>query len=100
MPVDGWYEGDQFIHLAVDKPMFLAAITNWIPYKEHPPGTGFLLIVDGAGLADPADRRPVVFSAGDARRWMDSGTTPEDAETMARTRSMGAGMFEVVALKN
>ncbi|KPC12575.1 Uncharacterized protein AC506_4498 [Pseudomonas syringae pv. maculicola str. M6] len=37
-----------------------------------------------AGMVDIHDRRPVVLTAEDARAWLDSETTPQKAEALAK----------------
>jgi putative SOS response-associated peptidase YedK len=56
VPADGWYEwtGEKghkqpwYIRLKTDKPMFLAAITNYRPDKEPAEGTGFVIVTAAA----------------------------------------------------
>lgn len=46
------------------------------------------------GMVDVHARRPVAVSAEDARRWLDPGLTPEEAEHLARTSMLDAELFE------
>lgn len=104
VPADGWYEwmGEPrhkqpwYIRLKTDRPMFMAAITNYRPDKEPTEGTGFSIVTAAAegGLVDVHDRRPVVFSAEDAALWMDHSLSPEQAEHLARSMALPAEAFE------
>ena len=104
VPADGWFEwiGEPkhtqpwYIRLKTDEPMFIAAISNWIPYKEGPAGTGFVIVTAAAeaGLVDLHDRRPVVFSARDARAWMDNTLPTDRAVGLARNGSLPPDAFE------
>jgi putative SOS response-associated peptidase YedK len=104
VPADGWYEwtgphGQKqpwYIHLKTDRPMFLAAISNFVPYKEGPPGSGFVIVTAaaGTGLVDMHGRRPVVLAPEDARLWMDHAFSAEQAEQLARAASLPPDAFE------
>jgi putative SOS response-associated peptidase YedK len=104
VPADGWYEwtGEKgrkqpwYIRLKTDKPMFLAAITNYRPDKEPAEGTGFVIVTAAAeaGLVDVHDRRPVVLAPEDARLWMDNDLPAEQAEQLARSMSLPPDAFE------
>ena len=104
VPADGWYEwtGEPkhkqpwYIRLKSDEPMFMAAITNWLPYKESPAGTGFVIITAAAegGLVDLHDRRPVVFSAFDALKWLNNKLDGGEAESLALRHSLAPDAFE------
>jgi putative SOS response-associated peptidase YedK len=104
VPADGWYEwtGEKgrkqpwYIRLKTDKPMFLAAITNYHPDKEPAEGTGFVIVTAAAeaGLVDVHDRRPVVLAPEDARLWMDQDFSTEQAEQLARAASLPPDAFE------
>jgi putative SOS response-associated peptidase YedK len=76
--------------------MFMAAITNFMPYKEGPPGSGFVIVTAAAeaGMVDVHDRRPVVFAPEDARLWMDNTLGADQAEHLARNVSLPAEAFE------
>lgn len=103
VPADGWYEwtgtaGKKqpwYIRLKTDRPMFLAAITNYRPDKEMHEGSGFVIVTAAAdgGLVDVHDRRPVVFAADDAALWMDNALPAEQAEQLARSVSLGPDEF-------
>ncbi|TCS35642.1 putative SOS response-associated peptidase YedK [Paucimonas lemoignei] len=104
VPADGWYEwtGEKghkqpwYIRLKADKPMLMAAITNWKPYKEQPEGTGFVIVTAAAeaGLLDVHDRRPVVLAPEDAQLWLDPDLPAEQAEYLARNVAIGPDAFE------
>jgi putative SOS response-associated peptidase YedK len=104
VPADSWYEwtgkkGHKqpwYIRLKTDRPMFLAAITNYRPDKEPTEGTGFVIVTAAAeaGLVDVHDRRPVVLAPEDAQIWMDNDFSPEQAEQLARTASLSPESFE------
>jgi putative SOS response-associated peptidase YedK len=76
--------------------MFLAAISNYVPYKEGPPGSGFVIVTEAAdaGMIDVHDRRPVVLAPEDAQLWMDNSLSAEQAEHLARNASLPAEAFE------
>jgi putative SOS response-associated peptidase YedK len=56
-----------YIRLKTDKPMFLAAITNYRPDQELAEGTGLAIVTAAAKarLVDVRDRRPVVLAPED-----------------------------------
>ena len=104
-PADGWYEWTTdedgkklpwYIRAKVDVPLFLAALTNWKPYKKVPEGTGFVIVTAqaGGGLIDIHDRRPIVFNAADANLWLDPDLSPERADMLARAMALGPEKFE------
>lgn len=103
MPADGWYEwtGEKghkqpwYIRLESDRPMFLAALTNYRPDKEPGEGTGFVIVTEAAdqGLVDVHDRRPVVFAPEDAALWIDNDLPAEQAEQLARSMSLPPDRF-------
>lgn len=104
VPADGWYEwtGEKrhkqpwYIRLKTDRPMFLAAITDYRPGKEPDDGSGFVIVTAAAeeGLVDVHDRRPVVFAPRDAALWMDIALPPEQAEQLARSMTLTPEAFE------
>ena len=104
VPADGWYEwtGEPgkkqpwYIRQKNDRPMFMAAITNYRPDKALSEGAGFVIVTAAAegSLVDVHDRRPVVFAAEDAALWMDNGLPPEQAEQLARSVSLPPDAFE------
>jgi putative SOS response-associated peptidase YedK len=104
VPADGWYEwtGEKghkqpwYIRLKSDRPMFLAAITNYRPDKEPTEGTGFVIVTTAAegGMVDAHDRRPVVFAPEDAALWMDNDLPAEQAEQLARSVALSSDSFE------
>jgi putative SOS response-associated peptidase YedK len=104
VPADGWYEwtGEKgnkqpwYIRLQTDRPMFLAALTNYRPDQEPKEGAGFVIVTAAAeaGMVDVHDRRPVVLAAEDAALWMDNGLLPEQAEHLARSMALPPDAFE------
>lgn len=104
VPADGWYEWTGaprhkqpwYIRLKTDRPMFLAALTNFRPGKELHEGSGFVIITATAegGMVDVHDRRPVVFSADDAQLWLDAALPVEQAEHLARSMTLPTETFE------
>jgi putative SOS response-associated peptidase YedK len=104
VPADGWYEwtGEPgkkqpwYVRLKTDRPMFLAAITNYRPDKELHDDSGFVIVTAAAdgGLVDVHDRRPVVFAPEDATLWMDNDLPAQQAERLARSVSLPPEAFE------
>lgn len=104
VPADGWYEWTKverhkqpwYIRLKSDRPLFLAAISNFRPRTFQTKEVGFVIVTAAAdaGLLDVHDRRPVVFDPQDARIWMDNSLPPEQAEQLARNRSLPPESFE------
>jgi len=103
VPADGWYEWTGaprhkqpwYIRLKTDRPMFLAALTDFRPGKELHEGSGFVIITATAegGMVDVHDRRPVVFGADDAQLWLDAALPVEQAERLARSMMLPTEMF-------
>jgi putative SOS response-associated peptidase YedK len=93
VPVDGWMEGGRQVRAKDGHPCLLAAICNWRPFTPHAEGTGFVLIVDGAGVVDPTMRGPVVLTAAYANAWMNGRTSAEEVMQIAR-RGRRAEEFE------
>ena len=103
-PVDGWYEWVEeggknlpwYVRAKVDAPLFLAAVTNWKPYRKVLVGTGFVLITarEGGGIVDVRERRPIVLSAPHAKLWMDPDLPPGQAEILAREKAIGPDYLE------
>lgn len=108
VPADGWYEwtGEPrhkqpwYIRLKTDRPMFLAAITNFRRAKELHEGSGFVIITAAAdgGMVDVHDRRPVVFGVEDALLWLDTALPVVQAEHLARSMTLPAEAFEWYAV--
>jgi putative SOS response-associated peptidase YedK len=104
IPADGWYEwtgpkGDKqpwYIRLKSNRPMFLAGITNWIPFTVQDKETGVVIITAEAegSLVDIHSRKPVAFEPKDARLWMDNTLPVEQADWLARHRTLPADAFE------
>ncbi|WP_317202369.1 SOS response-associated peptidase [Janthinobacterium sp.] len=100
----GWYEwtGEKGakqawrIHRKDREPLFLLALANFGPFKEHREEAGFVLVTADAlgGMVDLHDRRPVAVGAADARRWLDPALTPDEAAHLARTAALAAELFE------
>lgn len=100
---NGWYEwtGDKgnkqpwYIRSATQQPIFMAALANFGPFKEHQAEAGFVIITTDAegGMVDVHDRRPVVLSAEDARLWLDPGLPTEQAEQLLRFSAQPAAAF-------
>jgi putative SOS response-associated peptidase YedK len=101
--VSGWYEwtGDKgskqpwHIHRKDGLPLFLLALANFGPFKEHREESGFVLVTADTlgGMVDIHDRRPVAVAADDARRWLDPELTPEAAAHLARTAMLDTELF-------
>src|SRR5690606_8343441 len=55
------------------EPIWMPALTAWLPGREILAETGFAIITDAAagGMVDIHDRRPVVLAPDDARLWVD-----------------------------
>ena len=105
VPADGWYEwtgekGEKepwHIHRANGGALYFAGLAGTTrPDDEHKPAGGFTIVTDDAqgGMVDVHDRRPIVFTADDAKTWLDLATSPEQAEQMAREAALGPGQFE------
>ena len=104
VPADGWYEwtgaaGNKqpwYIRQKSDKPMFMAALTDFRPDREAPEDCGFVIVTAPAegGLVDVHDRRPLVFAAEDAALWMDNELPPDQAEHLARSMSLPTDAFD------
>jgi putative SOS response-associated peptidase YedK len=103
VPAQGWYEwtGEKgakqpwHIHRANGEGIYIATIGNFGPMVEHNAEAGFVLVTDDAhgGMVDVHDRRPVVLSAEDARRWLDPTLPWDEAEHLARTAALGPDQF-------
>lgn len=102
VPSEGWYEwtvegGKKqpwFITRVANEPIFMAALTNWIPWQPFMPHqtaeVGVVIVTTDAdgGMVDVHDRRPVVLEPDDARRWMHRETPVEEAAHIAQSRSL------------
>jgi putative SOS response-associated peptidase YedK len=103
VPADGWYEwtGEKgrkqpwHIHLKSGAPMFIAALANFKPFKEHRSESGFVLVTVNAvgGMVDVHDRRPIVFGPEDAALWMDPSLDQAQAEQLAYSMALGPDAF-------
>ncbi len=104
VPADGWYEwtGEKgqkqpwHIHPASGETIFMAALAHFGPASDNKAVNGFTIVTADAlgGMVDIHDRRPVVFSAEDARLWMDPDLPAEAAEQLARSQGMGPDAFQ------
>ncbi len=106
-PANGWFEWVKdpdapkkkqpyFIRLKSKKPMFFAALAQVHRGLEPHDGDGFVIITSASdsGMVDIHDRRPVVLTAEDARAWLDSETTPQKAEALAKEQCRIVDDFE------
>jgi putative SOS response-associated peptidase YedK len=116
IPADGWFEwrieprpGDAatkpykqpykqpyYIQRADSEPMFLAALTSVQSETDAAaPGAGFVIVTAAAdeGLLDVHDRRPLVFSATTARRWLDAEASAEDIDKLVKSDGVPAAQF-------
>ncbi|MBP1123308.1 MULTISPECIES: SOS response-associated peptidase family protein [Pseudomonas] len=106
-PANGWFEWVKdpddpkkkqpyFIRLKSKKPMFFAALAQVHRGLEPHDGDGFVIITSASdsGMVDIHDRRPVVLTAEDARAWLDSRTTPQKAEALAKEHCRIVDDFE------
>ncbi|GAB5100233.1 SOS response-associated peptidase [Caballeronia sp. HLA56] len=117
VPADGWFEwrieprpGElstnpaaakpfkqpYYIRRADGEPMFLAALTSVTREEDAAqPGAGFVIVTAAAdeGLVDVHDRRPLVFSAATARRWLDPDASAEDLARLVKSDGMPASHF-------
>lgn len=101
---DGWYEwsGEKghkqpwHIHRKDRAPLFMLALANFGPFKVDREESGFVIVTADSlgGMVDIHDRRPVVVSADDARRWLAPDLSPDEAAHLARTSMIDAGQFE------
>ena len=104
VPAEGWYEwtGEKgkkqpwHIHRKDREPIFMLALANFGPFKEHRAESGFVLITadSSGGMVDIHDRRPVCLNAADAATWLDPDLSMEQAEMLARSMALGPEEFE------
>lgn len=104
VPVDGWYEwtgGVQngqpwHIRRVSREPFFLAAIGSYRAHNIVADGTGFVIVcaVEGGGLIDPRNQRPIALSRMGALQWIDHSLSVEQAAEVACSYSIGAEEFE------
>ncbi|SFU50686.1 Putative SOS response-associated peptidase YedK [Pseudoduganella namucuonensis] len=104
VPANGWYEwtGEKgkrqpwHVHRKDREPIFMLALANFGPFKEHKAESGFVLLTADAsgGMVDIHDRRPVCLNAADAALWLDPGLPMEQAEMLARSMALGPEEFE------
>lgn len=103
LPATGWYEwtGEKgskqpwHIHRKTGEPMFIAALANFGPFREHRCESGFVLVTADAegGMVDVHDRRPICLGAEDAKLWMDPATPWEQAGHLLRSMALGPDEF-------
>jgi putative SOS response-associated peptidase YedK len=101
---DGWYEwtGEKgsklpwHIHLKTREPIFMAAIGNFGPFKEHKAEAGFAIVTDDAvgGMLDVHDRRPIVLRPEDALTWVSKDMSADEAAEFLRIASRPTEDFE------
>lgn len=104
VPAHGWYEwtGEKppkqphHIHRKDRSPLYMAGLAGVGPPAEHKGGNGFTIVTADAvgGMVDVHDRRPIVFTAEDAKLWLDPALAPEQAEQLARQVALGPEAFE------
>lgn len=105
IPADGWYEWTgpkkerQPWHIRArdGEPIFMAAISNWkAEPAERAEDAGFAIVTSASlgGMVDVHDRRPIVFTADDAKEWLDMDFSAEHAENLARTAALPSEAFE------
>ncbi|MGZ3181454.1 MAG: SOS response-associated peptidase [Telluria sp.] len=103
LAADGWYEwtGEKgrkqpwHVHRKDGQPLFIAALANFGPFREHRCEAGFVLVTSDAlgGMVDVHDRRPVVLRPEDAALWLDPGLPPEQAEQLVRECALPSEAF-------
>lgn len=118
VPADGWFEwrmeavpgpsngttGAQaeatvrqpyFVHLKSAVPMYLAALSSVRGTEAQTDGMGLVIVTAtaDAGLVDVHDRRPLVFAAEAARRWLDAALQFDELEQLARSACLPAARF-------
>ncbi|SOD42413.1 SOS response-associated peptidase [Nitrosovibrio sp. Nv4] len=103
IPAGGWYEwtvenGKKqpwYITRNVDKPIFMAGVTNFRLYSQQAVEVGCVIVTEDSGgsMVDIHDRRPVVLGPDDAFRWMDLETPVEEAAHIAQSRSLPTEEF-------
>jgi putative SOS response-associated peptidase YedK len=103
VPAYAWYEwtGEKGhrqpwrIHRKDRQPIFMLALANFGPFKEHKAESGFVLVTADAdgGMVDIHDRRPVCLAAADAALWLDPDLPAEQAEMLARSMALGPEEF-------
>lgn len=111
VPSEGWYEWVKdpndpkkkqpyFIRLKDQKPMFFGALAQIRPGLGEQDGDGFVIITASCdqGMVDIHDRRPLVLSPEQARKWLDPDLSPGQAEEIARDLSRPEADFEWYAV--
>jgi putative SOS response-associated peptidase YedK len=102
IPAGGWFEFTMesgrdckqpwYITRKVDKPIFMAGITNF-KLTGQSEDAGFVIVTLDEGVVDVQDRRPVGLDSADALRWMNPDTSVTEAVHVAQTRSLPAEEF-------
>lgn len=102
---DGWYErcvveGEKitrpyYIHRHDDEPLFIPAVGKFSALGDEPSaGDGFRIITADSqgGMLNVHDRRPVVFSADDAKAWL-SDIALEQADLLLQNSALPEEAF-------
>lgn len=97
VPADGWFEWKKsgsrkqpyFIYRSDGRPLFMAAIGH-APFDTDHGQEGFVIVTASSnqGMIDIHDRRPLVFDAENALRWINEKTSPEDAADLAKKHAL------------
>lgn len=103
VPAEGWYEwtGEKgkkqpwHIHRKDGETLFMLALANFGPFTDNRAEAGFVLVTDdaAAGMLDIHDRKPVVVTAEDAKRWLDPALSAEQALELARQAALPSDAF-------
>lgn len=100
IPADGWYEWvavgkrkqPYYIQSNDGPPLYFAGLSSVKAAKPDAPPTehpgvldGFVIVTDAAagGMLDVHDRRPLVLTVEEARVWLDTGATFDEAVHLA-----------------
>ena len=104
VPANGWYEwtGEKpkkqpwHIHRKDRGALFFAGVASLALDAESSARNGFAILTADAvgGMVDVHDRRPIVFTAADAKLWLDQGLSAQQAEQLARTAGLGPEAFD------
>lgn len=102
VPADGWYEWKKsgsrkqpyYIHRSDYRPLFMAAI-GLAPFDTDHGQEGFVIVTASSnqGLIDIHDRRPLVFDAEVAIKWIKGKTSPEEAAELAEKHALPESDF-------
>jgi putative SOS response-associated peptidase YedK len=105
VPADHWFEWlkaadgakqPYAVRLKSGTPLWIAGLCSVPSGGEEKERDGFLIVTAAAeaGLVDVHDRRPVVFDIEAARVWLDTATSAEAAEALAREAALPGEAFE------